>query len=153
VNAPYGVSSHFPSCGSIRCHRPPGRRQRALREAQRGHEYHPQEQLFHTDPSFLSLPRRKPMCLPCPDFGCNAKRKHQQRPKVCFVRKVCQFARKVCRFAFQRPKRHREGLLGALRTPDNMSTSEAAFFIRRPVFVQKSPFARKDGRDCQKALP
>src|SRR5712692_2702744 len=72
---------------------------------------------------------------------------------MCFAKKVCQFARKVCRFAFQRPKRHREGLLGALRTPDNMSTSEAAFFIRRPVFVQKSPFARKDGRDCQKALP
>ena len=42
---------------------------------------------------------------------------------------------------------------GSAGNPRQHGKSEAAFFIRWPVFVQKSPCARQDGRDGQQALP
>jgi hypothetical protein len=42
---------------------------------------------------------------------------------------------------------------GSAGNPRHHVKSEAAFLIRWPVVVQKSPCARQDGRDGQKALP
>ena len=79
-----------------------------------------------------------------------------RRCPVCFAHKGCQFARKVCRFAFQRPKRHREGRLGATGTPDNMSnqrrpsTSGGLFLSKKgPLPDKMAAMVRKPCREEQ----